>query len=197
MELLRRLHELVYSKVHTPVTAGLLPRVLRRYVAINLYDGALLALGVLTTSTLLGLPPWETVLSGLVIGTSSAISGFMGAFLVESAELRMELRELEKHLFITLGRRQVYVAGLIVSAVNALSTPAPVLLSLMPYLLAHIGVIAPPLALVAALAMTFTSLVFLGVWLAKIAGGGRLRYTLTVLASGLAILLLDIILGRH
>ncbi len=185
---------MIHSRIHTPVTASILPKVARRYVAINLYDGALLAIGVVVSSMVLNLPPVDTILNGLVIGLSSAVSGFMGAFLVEHAELAREIRELERHLFISIGKRQVYLAGLVLSLLNALSTPIPIILSLIPFLLAHLGFLSLLLTHITALVIAFFMLLLLGFWLARIAGGSIAKYTLLVISSGAIIVLVDLLL---
>ncbi|QOJ78181.1 hypothetical protein IG193_05210 [Infirmifilum lucidum] len=194
MWLVDKVHQFIHLRIRTPVTASILPKVVRRYIAINLYDGTLLAIGVVVSSMMLNLPPVDTIINGLLIGLSSAVSGFMGAFLIEHAELAREVQELEKHLFISIGRRQVYLAGLVLSLLNALSTPTPIILSLVPFVLAHFGFLSSFLAYITAFAAAFSMLLLLGFWLARIASGNRAKYTLLVISSGAIIVLIDLLL---
>ncbi|AKG39097.1 MAG: hypothetical protein ACP5II_04385 [Infirmifilum sp.] len=196
MGLLEDLHNWLHSLMKIPSLGNLVPGVARRYMAVNLYDGSLLALGVIVSSLLINLPPSKTVLNGLVLGFSSAVSGFMGAFLVERAELARELRELEKHLFIRLGRRQVYVAGIFLSTVNAASTSTPIFLSLVPFALCERGLLPMQAASVSALVLVLLLLLGLGYTLGKSARENPLKYGLLALASGLLIIMLELVLGK-
>lgn len=195
MRLLEKLFMVIRSHIRTPITGQLLPKVARRYIAINLYDGSLLALGIVVSSMLLNLPPSEAVLNGVIIGFSSAVSGFMGAFLVERAELIREVKELEKHLFIRLGTRQVYVSGLFLSLLNAASTSTPVFIAVIPFILADRSIISFDAATVSSLLLVLASLLILGFYLGRMARENPLKYGLLTLASASLIILLEVVLS--
>ncbi|MEZ0345040.1 MAG: hypothetical protein ABWK01_00585 [Infirmifilum sp.] len=197
MEFIRKLHDFIHFRIHTPFGRTLLPGVARRYIATNLYDGTLLALGTVVSSLLLKLPPRETAFNGVVIGFSSLVSGFMGAFLVERAELTREISELEKHLFIRIGKRHVYMTGIILSLLNAASTSTPIFLSMTPYVLAYFGFLPVELAPPVALIITLLLLSLLGFFLGHIANENPARTSALTILSGLVILLFEMLLeGR-
>lgn len=180
-------------QVQSAVFDHIIPRVMRRYIATNMFDGSLLAMGVIASSMILELSPRETIVSGLVIGFSSVVSGFSGAFLVESAELTRELRELEKHLFAKL-RVRAGTVGLLLSTVNALSTPAPVFVALMPFAFAELQLLTVEAARLTALLVVFTLLFMLGVFLGRLAQENPLKYGAMTVLSGALVAAVDLLL---
>ncbi len=75
----------------------------RRYFALNAFDGALTTLGILAGGYIGGVRNGRTlVLVGATTALAMAVSGFYGSYLVEKAERRRSLRELEESTLTSL-----------------------------------------------------------------------------------------------
>ena len=143
----------------------------RRYFALNAFDGALTILGVLVGGYFGQIRTAGSVIT-LVLTASFAIgiSGFYGAFMIERAERRRALAELEKSTLSSLkdteiGHASVY-ATIVVSLVDGLSPFAASLIAVSPFFFGAAMDIEREFY--AAFALSFAELFGLGVFLGVI-----------------------------
>ncbi|QKR00983.1 hypothetical protein GWK48_03800 [Metallosphaera tengchongensis] len=163
---------------------------LRRYVILGAFDGVLLSLGVLVSSTLAGAPVKITeisVLTGLVaIGISSA----WNSLIVEVKERRIEYERLERQMMKRL-KGSVYDYGM----------KATIILSVLSHGLSpFLGLLALFLLLVTnrlvyAMAVSFAELFLLGLayegskW-------DKIRSGLFIALGGVFTVVLSLLLGK-
>lgn len=173
--------------------------IIRRYLVVNGFDGALTMLGLLTGFRLGGEVALDIVL-GACVGAAVAlgVSGLTSAYLSESAERQRALAELEAAMITDLKAsshaRAARLLPLLIAAVNG---AAPVLVSLLiitPLWLARLGVTLPLAPLDSAIATAFLCIFGLGVFLGKVGGTpwfwSGIKTLLIALVTMLLILLL-------
>jgi len=165
-------------------------KIARRYFVMNAFDGALTIFGVIIGAYLADLHEPRLL---LVVGASTAvavgISGLWGAFLTESAEREMELRELEKKMMKKLRSTEIAEANraatIIAALVDGLSPSLAAFFILIPFAAAGMGFVSMADAYADAIILSFVSFFMLGVFLGKISKGNMLSYGLKMLFAGL------------
>ncbi len=143
----------------------------RRYFALNAFDGALTILGVLVGSYFGQIRNGGSVIT-LVLTASFAIgiSGFYGAYMIERAERRRALAELEESTLSSLkdteiGHASVY-ATIVVSIVDGLSPFAASIVAVSPFFLGNL--ISIDTAFLTSFVLAFAELFGLGIFLGVI-----------------------------
>ena len=163
----------------------------RRYFVMNAFDGALTALGVIIGAWTSGpVEPRIIIGAGLGVSLAMGISGFTGTFFAERAERLSELEELEKSLLLDLDN-SVHVkaqrtAMIWAALVDALSPALAAIVAIIPFILAHYGLMSINEAVILSLILILVVLFFIGVFLGKIS---RER----VIISGIRIMIVGII----
>lgn len=174
--------------------------ILRRYVVVNGFDGALTMLGLLTgfrVATEVPLTAMITACMGAAVALG--VSGIASAFISEAAERQLALKELEDAMIhdleATAHGRAARMVPYLIAASNGLS---PLLISLfiiLPLYLAEAGAILPLTPLDSALALAFGTIFLLGVYLGRIGQtswlSGGLKALLVALITAMVIFLLD------
>lgn len=164
----------------------------RRYFAMNAFDGVVTILGVLVGSFVAGVTSTRIVITmGLSTAAAMGVSGFMGAYLTESAERRRELDELSAQTLSDLSESRVARAARaavwLVTIVDAGSPALSAALVLSPFFFASWF---PSVQSVyfASFGAALVVLLALGVYLGGISGGRRTAYAArTVVAGAVAI----------
>ena len=140
----------------------------RRYFALNAFDGVLTILGVLVGSYFGQIRSASSVIT-LVLTASFAIalSGFYGAYMIERAERRRSLAELEESTLTSLkdteiGHASVY-ATIVVSLVDGFSPFVASMIAVSPFFLGDS--ISIEEAFYSAFFLAFVELFGLGVFL--------------------------------
>jgi predicted membrane protein (TIGR00267 family) len=112
--------------------------ILRRYFALNAFDGVLTTLGVLMGSLLGGVTERGTIVT-LVLTTAigMSVSGFYGSYLVERAERGRALKELEGSTLSSLEDTDIsaasHYAAVVVAIVDGASPFAAAALCTIPF----------------------------------------------------------------
>ncbi len=170
----------------------------RRYLAMNAFDGILTMIGVLMGSYLGGVKQPSVVLyTGLATSMAMGISGFSGAYMTESAERKLNMRQLEQAMLCDLSNteqaRASRFAVLVVSVIDGLSPLLAGSLVMLPFVLTGLWndvALSYGASLVVAMVMLFT----LGVFLAKVARENLLRSGLRMILAGAACVMLSFLL---
>ncbi len=174
--------------------------IVRRYFAMNSFDGILTMLGVLVGNYLAEVrTPSVVITTGLTTSVSIAISGLWGAYLTESAERKRSLDDLEDHTLSDLSETRIgrasRVAVIVVAAVDGFAPLLACLAVLMPFFLIPLwGDILYSYYLSLAIAMC--GLFGLGVFLGRISRQNLWIAGLKMIVAGLVSLVLSYFLER-
>jgi predicted membrane protein (TIGR00267 family) len=173
--------------------------IVRRYFAMNAFDGVLTIIGVLMGNLTAGVQEASIVVStGLATCVAMGISGLWGAYLTEAAERRRELQELESYTLTDLDQTSLGEASraavVITALVDGLSPFLAALFVLIPFFIPRVF---PDIlwAYGVALGLGLAALFGLGVFLGVISRQNVALYGLrTVVAGGIAIVI-SLLLG--
>jgi predicted membrane protein (TIGR00267 family) len=174
--------------------------ILRRYFAMNAFDGAMTSLGVVIGAYIAVVEDPLDVLNIIILGAiAMAVSGFAGTYMVETAECKNKLNELEES---SPSEAPAYrKAARFVSAFAAVvDGSAPFLASipcLIPFALAHYTVIGIYPAYYIAVGGALATLFSIGAFLGKVSDSNTLYSGLKMVVAGLIVALIALILGQH
>jgi len=161
------------GEVETYLRVTKAQKILRRYFAMNAFDGAMTSLGVVIGAYISRIVDPKAVIGVILIGgVAMAVSGFSGTYMTESAERSKSLNELEEAMLVDLEDTIYGQASRFVSVFAALvDGGAPFLAaipSVVPFYLALINIIPIGLAFAASIAASLATLFLLGVFLGRV-----------------------------
>ncbi len=189
-----------------------LGEIARRKFFNNCFDGALTCSGIISGVFIIFLAeaskfvPQDVIITGFATALAIGISGLWGAFLSEEAERKKKVSDMKKEMAIfeakkaeeeennnkTLLEKAEKFATIVASLVDG---GAPVLGSSLPLIPFFFGGSLTLVHFIASYLILIGLLVYLGVFLGKISGGGRLRYALHLVTAGIVTLVVSILLG--
>lgn len=194
----------------------------RRKFFNNAFDGALTCAGIVSGIFILFLAEPSTfeakdvLITGFATALAIGISGLWGAFLSEEAERKKKVLDMKKDMAIveeeaenpelknnknksnkikeprTLIERAEKYATIVASLVDG---GAPVLGSSIPLIPFFFGVSLNLIHFIFSYIILAGLLIYLGIFLGQISGGGRLRYALHLITAGVVTLIVSILLG--
>jgi predicted membrane protein (TIGR00267 family) len=194
----------------------------RRKFFNNAFDGALTCAGIVSgifiifLSGSLTFETQDVLITGFATALAIGISGLWGAFLSEEAERKKKVIDMKKdmadleHKSIDLNdennknekknnknsktiiEKAESFATLVASLVDG---AAPVLGSSLPLIPFFFGVSLTLIHFIFSYIILAGLLVYLGIFLGQISGGGRLRYALHLITAGIVTLIVSILLG--
>ena len=89
------------GEVETYLRVTKAQKILRRYFAMNAFDGAMTSLGVVIGAYISRIFDPNAVIGVILIGgVAMAVSGFSGTYMTESAERSKSLNELEEAMLV-------------------------------------------------------------------------------------------------
>ena len=167
--------------------------------------------------------PNTVIITGFATALAIGISGLWGAFLSEEAERKKKITDMKKEMAIietddeetidhsennikkikknknknkkerTLLERAENFATIVASLVDG---GAPVLGSSLPLVPFFFGTVLTPIHFIISYIVLVGLLVYLGVFLGKISGGGGVRYAIHLVTAGVVTLIVSILLGK-
>lgn len=148
--------------------------ILRRYLVVNGFDGALTMLGLIVGFLVSHSSDLEVITNAcLAAAIALGMSGISSAWVSEVAERKRELRELEDAMLADLGQSTHGQAArwvpLLVALVNGGSPLLISILIILPLWLARNGVMLPVSPLYLAVGVASVAIFVLGVLLGRIA----------------------------
>ncbi|MFX1344760.1 MAG: VIT1/CCC1 transporter family protein [Promethearchaeota archaeon] len=197
----------------------------RRKFFNNCFDGALTCAGIVSGIFIIFLSkdatqftPQTVTVTGLATALAIGISGLWGAFLSEEAERKKKVDDMKKDMAIfdefdesdetsdldiknnkkkkknnkTLLEKAEDFATIVASLVDG---GAPVLGSSLPLIPFFFGGDLGYIHFIFSYIILGGLLVYLGIFLGKISGGGRVRYAIHLVTAGIVTLLISILLG--
>ncbi len=165
--------------------------IVRRYLVVNGFDGALTMLGLIIGFLVSGTTDLSVVIN-VCLGAAIALgmSGASSAYVSEAAERERALAELEKSMIEDLHASAHGEAArgvpLLIAMVNGLAPLSISLLILLPILTANAGVSLPVSPLYAAILVALILIFLLGVFLGRVAGVSWLRSGIQTLLVAIA-----------
>jgi predicted membrane protein (TIGR00267 family) len=196
----------------------------RRKFFNNAFDGALTCSGIVSGIFILFIAgasdfsPKEILITGFATALAIGISGLWGAFLSEEAERKKKVLDMKKDMaevdeeneqmeFIhikkkytkgnkkkpkTLLEKAEKFATIVASLVDG---GAPVLGSSLPLVPFFFGGTLILMHFIFSYIILSGLLIYLGIFLGQISGGGRLRYAMHLITAGIVTLIVSILLG--
>jgi predicted membrane protein (TIGR00267 family) len=176
--------------------------ILRRYFAMNAFDGSMTSLGVVIGAYISNIvDPLAVIGVIMVSGIAMAVSGFSGTYMTESAERSRSLNELEDAMLTDLNNTIYGEASRFVAIFAAIvDGSAPFLASLpavIPFYLSYIGLLPSGFAFVASIGASLLTLFLLGVFLGRVSDGNVLASGVKMVIAGVAVALLALLLNAH
>ena len=209
-----------YSKISN------LGEIARRKFFNNCFDGALTCAGIISGMLILFLAnpdllvPRNIVITGFATAFAIGVSGLWGAFLSEEAERKKKILDLKRDMVIiddgaatelqvqktgdvkvpkekekkrSIIEKSEKFATIVASLVDG---GAPVLGASLPLIPFFFGEELTLAHFFISYVILIGLLVYLGIFLGKISGGGRLRYALHLVAAGVVTLIISLLLGQ-
>jgi len=176
-------------------------KIIRRYFAMNAFDGAMTSLGVVIGAYLSQIHEPRSVVGVIITsGIAMMVSGFSGTYMTERAERSHSLNELEDAMLINLDDTVYGRASRFISVFAALvDGSAPFIASipsLTPFLLVP-GLIDIGRAFIVSMGASLLTLFILGVYLGRISGENILYSGLKMVVSGAAVAVIALLLNVH
>lgn len=173
--------------------------IVRRYITINTFDGALTIFGIVLANFVAGIQnPMLIILPSIGATIAMGVSGIWGAYSAESAEARKSLKDLEKHLLRDLGGTGQYKksrrVSLLVSFVDGLSPVVASLLIMLPFILVHFNVLELITAYYISFLIVASLLFLLGMFLGRISKENVIVNGFKMLLAGVVISIIFYIL---
>ncbi|MHC1600988.1 MAG: VIT1/CCC1 transporter family protein [Candidatus Nezhaarchaeales archaeon] len=174
----------------------------RRYFVMNMFDGALAALGVIMGMWVSGIgDPRIVVRTVLAAGFAMFFSGALGAYLTEKAERERKIRELEEMMFQdmkgSLFERSSRLAIFLVSVVDGISPLIACTILALPFMVSPMFELSFTATASIALGLGIATLGALGFFLSRIARERPIGYPLFMILAGLASAIVIVLLGAY
>jgi len=176
-------------------------KIIRRYFAMNAFDGAMTSLGVVMGSWLGHITDPRSVVGVILTsGVAMMVSGFSGTYMTESAERNHSLNELEDAMLINLDDTIYGQASRFVSIFAALvDGSAPFFASVpavIPFLLVP-SILGLQTAFIISITASMLTLFMLGVYLGTISGDNIFISGAKMVVSGIAVAIIALLLNVH
>lgn len=171
---------------------------LRRYFAVNGFDGIITMLGVLAGNYIVKVSDYKHVIvTSFAICISLGVSGVWGAYFFESAERNKELDDLEGSTLHNLDFTVIYYALRYASRVSALVNGlSPVVTALIPIIPFFFGkYLSINLCYYLAFGISLIMLFGIGLFLGKISKARLIISGLKMLLAGIACVALSLVLN--
>jgi predicted membrane protein (TIGR00267 family) len=176
-------------------------KIIRRYFAMNAFDGAMTSLGVVIGAYLSQILDARSIIGVIITsGIAMMVSGFSGTYMTERAERSHSLNELEDAMLVNLddtvyGRASRFIS-VFAALVDGSATFIASIPSVIPFLLVP-GLIDLATAFIAAIGASLFTLFILGVYLGRISGENILYSGLKMVISGAAVAIIALLLNVH
>jgi predicted membrane protein (TIGR00267 family) len=181
----------IYNKIAN------ISKIVRRYFAVNGFDGVITSIGILLGNYIIGVNEYTNVIiAGAAICISLGVSGVWSAYNSETAERRRELDDLEESTLHNLDKTIIYdaqkFATKVLAAVNGLS---PVLMAFVPLTPFIFGKYIPiNICYYIGFAIAFSILFSIGLFLGKISRSNLIISGIKMLLAGGFCVILSLLL---
>lgn len=166
--------------------------IVRRYIIINSFDGALTMLGIIMAVFIGGIhDPRLIILPAVGASIAMCVSGIWGSYAAERAEIRKKIRQMEAHLMRDLSgtefsKRREEMAW-IIGVVDGIIPLILAIVLIIPFFFVAPGIITISLAYYISLMLIGLNLFVLGVFAGKIAQESMMKQGFLMLFAGVII----------
>lgn len=175
--------------------------ILRRYFAMNAFDGAMTSLGVVIGAYISGISDPRSIIGVILVSAiAMMISGFSGTYMTESAERSCSLNELEDAMLVDLDNTIYGRASRFVSVFAAIVDGSAPFLASIPSVLPFIfvpAIMSTATAYLLSILASLSSLFLLGIYLGKISGDNIFYSGFKMVISGILVAVLALLLNGH
>jgi predicted membrane protein (TIGR00267 family) len=173
--------------------------IVRRYFALNAFDGVLTTLGVLVGAYLGGVESRATVVTVvLTTAVGMSVSGFYGSYLVEKAERARAMRELEDSTLSSLADTDIASASryatILIAVVDGASPFIAAIICLIPFVFTSLAIGSE---YIAAMAIAFLETFLLGVFLGRVSRQRWVVAGLKFTGAAVIALVISVLLERR
>lgn len=189
-----------YKEIGSYLRVTKAQQILRRYFAMNAFDGAMTSLGVVIGAYISHIADPSSVIGIILIsGVAMMVSGFSGTYLTESAERNHSLNELEDAMLVNLDNTIYGKASRFVPIFAAIvDGGAPFIASIpsvIPFYLSTFGLIPIFSAFIASIMASLLSLFTLGVYLGRVSGDNIWASGFKMVIAGIIVAALALLLN--
>ena len=176
-------------------------KIIRRYFAMNAFDGAMTSLGVVMGAWLGNINDTKSIIGVIITGgVAMMVSGFSGTYMTESAERNHSLNELEDAMLINLddtiyGQASRFVS-IFAAVVDGLAPFLASIPSVIPFLLVP-ALLGLQTAFIISATACMVTLFALGVYLGTISGENVAISGAKMVVSGIAVAIIALLLNAH
>lgn len=162
-------------------------KIVRRYFAINGFDGVITIIGVLVGNYIIGVKDYKhVIIAGAAVCISLGVSGVWSAYNSETAERKKEIYDLEESVLHNLdktiiSKAQKFAVG-VLAAVNGLSPVITAFIPLIPFLFGRIIPIS--ICYYSGFILAFLILFGIGLFLGKISRSNLIVSGIKMLIAG-------------
>jgi predicted membrane protein (TIGR00267 family) len=162
-------------------------KIVRRYFAINGFDGVITIIGVLVGNYIIGVKDYKhVIIAGAAVCISLGVSGVWSAYNSEAAERKKEIYDLEKSILHNLdetiiSKAQKFAVG-VLAAVNGLSPVITAFIPLVPFIFG--GILPISICYYSGFILAFLILFGIGLFLGKISRGNLIVSGIKMLIAG-------------
>lgn len=163
--------------------------IVRRYMIINSFDGALTILGIIAAVFMAGITdPKLIILPTVGASIAMCVSGIWGSYAAERAEIRKKIRQFEAHLLKDLtntefSRKREQMA-LVIGLVDGIIPLILAFVLIIPFFLVNPGIISMTAAYYMSLSLIAATLFGLGMFAGQIAQESMLKQGFVMLFAG-------------
>ncbi len=191
-----------FDEIGTYLRVTKAQQILRRYFAMNAFDGAMTSLGVVIGAYISHIDDPSTVIRIILVsGIAMMVSGFSGTYLTESAERNHSLNELEDAMLVDLDNTIYGKASRFVSIFAAfVDGGAPFLASIpsvIPFYFSSLGLMSLLTAFIVSIVASLLTLFTLGVYLGRVSGENIWFSGLKMVVAGIIVAALALVLGAE
>ncbi|HII71850.1 TPA: hypothetical protein HA265_03795 [Candidatus Woesearchaeota archaeon] len=166
--------------------------IVRRYIIINSFDGALTILGIVVAVIMSGIrDPELVIIPSVGASVAMAVSGIWGSYAAERAEIRKKIRSIESHLMKSLSNttfsRKREKMALIIGIVDGVIPLIIAFMLILPFFFVNPGLLSMDWAYYFSLILVGINLFILGVFAGKIAHESIIKQGLVMLFAGFLI----------
>ncbi len=177
-------------------------KILRRYFAMNAFDGAMTSLGVVIGAYISNIADPRAVIGVIIVsGVAMAVSGFSGTYMTESAERSKSLNELEEAMLIDLEDTLYGQASRFVSFFAAfVDGSAPFVASIpsvIPFYLSHLKLVSLGVAFATSMGASLLTLFLLGIFLGRVSQRNVIYSGFKMVIAGVAVAILALLLNGN
>ncbi|MDD3818271.1 MAG: hypothetical protein PHG41_00300 [Actinomycetota bacterium] len=173
-------------------------KIIRRYFAVNGFDGVITIIGALVGSYIIGTEDYKhVIITGSAICISLGISGVWGAYSSEAAERKKEIYELEESILhdldeTVISKAQKYATA-VLAVVNGFSPVITGFIPLIPFLFGR--VLPVRICYYTGFALAFLILFGIGLFLGKISRSNLIVSGIKMITAGICCVILSLLLS--